>query len=354
MPKASEIYNSFDDSMGYGIVNYGASLARNSLQQNIGPVLSTIDQGSNESRGILQDAYRTAASAYAPQLSASYTALDAYFDALGLPRYAQGAEGFANASKELGNYDHQIGELQGQLNSATNDQQSALREIDYWNSQIRNTGSGNEKSKLAKYVADARNKLNAANAKLDPLKNQLNSLKAKKDKFSKTDPRLTKLTDPEERQAQVLKGLQDTPGYQFNLEEGIKATQSAAAAKGILNSGKTLKDLSNYSQNLANNTYQQYVGNLLNSNQLLNQYPQLAAAGTQRLGELQAQQVSNAAAAKAGVQQQYGTDLTDIELGRAAGLSSIYQSWKMGQQVQAAQNNQAKAYQAGANVGGVK
>lgn len=52
------------------------------------------------------------------------------------------------------------------------------------------------------------------------------------------------------------------PGYQFRLEQGLGAIQNSAAAKGILNSGGTLKDLQNYGQNLASQEY----GNVFNRN----------------------------------------------------------------------------------------
>ncbi len=46
------------------------------------------------------------------------------------------------------------------------------------------------------------------------------------------------------------------PGYQFQLEQGMKALQRSAAAKGTLNSGGTLKGLADYSGGLAATQYQ--------------------------------------------------------------------------------------------------
>ncbi len=46
------------------------------------------------------------------------------------------------------------------------------------------------------------------------------------------------------------------PGYQFQLQQGQQALQRSAAAKGMLNSGATLKGLDRYSQGLAATGYQ--------------------------------------------------------------------------------------------------
>lgn len=50
--------------------------------------------------------------------------------------------------------------------------------------------------------------------------------------------------------------LQMDPGYQFRLNEGMKAIQGSAAARGGLNSGATLKALERYGQDYASNEYQ--------------------------------------------------------------------------------------------------
>lgn len=45
------------------------------------------------------------------------------------------------------------------------------------------------------------------------------------------------------------------PGYQFRLSEGMKAINNAAAARGLGNSGATLKALAGYGQNVAAQEY---------------------------------------------------------------------------------------------------
>lgn len=51
------------------------------------------------------------------------------------------------------------------------------------------------------------------------------------------------------------------PGYQFQLDQGQQSMQRSAAAKGMLNSTGTMMDLNNYSQNMANTSYQQALNN---------------------------------------------------------------------------------------------
>ncbi len=67
-------------------------------------------------------------------------------------------------------------------------------------------------------------------------------------------------------QAPTLEQAQGQPGYQFAVTEGRKALENAAAAKGTLRTGGTLKDLFNWSNQAATQNY----GNVYNQN--LNTY----------------------------------------------------------------------------------
>jgi hypothetical protein len=49
--------------------------------------------------------------------------------------------------------------------------------------------------------------------------------------------------------------LEQTPGYQFQLQQGLKQTQSAAAARGLGVSGASLKGAAEYVKGLADTTY---------------------------------------------------------------------------------------------------
>jgi hypothetical protein len=63
--------------------------------------------------------------------------------------------------------------------------------------------------------------------------------------------------------APTLQQAQQTPGYQFRLQQGEQAVQNSAAARGGLLSGATLQDLLSYGQGLASSTYQQDYNNAL-------------------------------------------------------------------------------------------
>lgn len=54
---------------------------------------------------------------------------------------------------------------------------------------------------------------------------------------------------------------EQTPGYQFQLQQGLNATQNSAAGRGGLLSGRTLADLNNYAQGTAATNYQNTFNN---------------------------------------------------------------------------------------------
>ncbi len=70
--------------------------------------------------------------------------------------------------------------------------------------------------------------------------------------------------------------LQQTPGYNFNLTQGLKATQNAAAARGLGTSGAALKGAANYATGLADSTYQNQFSNAVTNKQ--NAYNMLSNA----------------------------------------------------------------------------
>lgn len=84
----------------------------------------------------------------------------------------------------------------------------------------------------------------------------------------------------------TMEGLAATPGYQFTLDQGLKAVQSSAAARGLGMSGAAMRGAADYASGKASETYNQQLTNALNINtQGLNIYgKQLAgyqAQGTQ-------------------------------------------------------------------------
>ena len=131
---------------------------------------------------------------------------------------------------------------------------------------------------------------------------------------------------PQMTQAQ----LEQTPGYQFTLAQGLKATQSAAAARGLGVSGSALKGAGTYATGLADKTYldqfnvaQQRFGDVLNLN-------------TAQQGNLQAQfgrlsdiaKTGESAAAQTGVAgtsaaSTGGNYLNQAGLAQAAGTTGV-------------------------------
>jgi hypothetical protein len=54
--------------------------------------------------------------------------------------------------------------------------------------------------------------------------------------------------------------LAKTPGYKFSLQQGLQGVENSASARGMQLSGATMKDLNNYAQGTAQQTYQQQLG----------------------------------------------------------------------------------------------
>jgi hypothetical protein len=98
--------------------------------------------------------------------------------------------------------------------------------------------------------------------------------------------------------------LAATPGYQFDLAQGLQATQNANAAQGKGISGQALQGAAQYATGLANNTlttqqgiFQQNLANVLNPTQNLSNLGQNSALG---VGQQGIQAVGNANALSVG------------------------------------------------------
>jgi hypothetical protein len=66
-----------------------------------------------------------------------------------------------------------------------------------------------------------------------------------------------------ETQQQALADFQTTPGYQFRMDEGIKALDRSAASRGLLRSGAQQKGITDFGQNIASEEYGNYMNSLL-------------------------------------------------------------------------------------------
>jgi hypothetical protein len=124
--------------------------------------------------------------------------------------------------------------------------------------------------------------------------------------------------------------LEQTPGYQFQRAQGLKAVQSAAAAKGLGVSGASLKGAATFATGLADANYQQQFNNQqqkfvdinsLNTAQqgnVTNEYNRLSGLST--LGANAGAAVGTQGTALA---NQAGNALTNAGVAQAQGLKGL-------------------------------
>ena len=78
--------------------------------------------------------------------------------------------------------------------------------------------------------------------------------------------------------------LEQTPGYQFTLQQGLESTQNGAAARGLGTSGAANKAAASYATGLANDTYQnQFQDTLATAQQQNANASTYGTAGTNQL-----------------------------------------------------------------------
>jgi len=185
---------------------------------------------------------------------------------------------------------------------------------------MKNNFSATSGMPLPKVLSDVSNKL-------DPI-----GLFGKKKKSAlQVDPRIQQYQDyltnfkPGDRPQEATPlnyfnntfGIDDfekDPGYQFRMDEGTKAIENSAAARGGLLSGATLKAINKYGQDFASNEY----GNAYNrfNNDLSTRFNRLASLSG--FGQTAANTIDNAGmntAARIGENQ--------LQIGNARAASSI-------------------------------
>lgn len=97
-----------------------------------------------------------------------------------------------------------------------------------------------------------------------------------------------------------MEWLRQTPGYQHQLGEGLRALQQQAGARGMRLAGPTMQGITDYAQNVASDYYQNY----------LNQLAGLWGGGQQTAAQLGGQALQGgqqAALAQAGIGQALGS-----------------------------------------------
>ena len=139
----------------------------------------------------------------------------------------------------------------------------------------------------------------------------------------------------QEFQAPTAAQAAATPGYQFQLQQGMNALQNSAAARGGLLSGNTAEALQNYGQGLADSTYQQTYNNALGQyqtaynqfqNNQQNQFNRLGALSG--VGQTAAGQLNSAgqqaASNIAGISQNAGAQIGQSAQNAGAATASGY------------------------------
>lgn len=139
---------------------------------------------------------------------------------------------------------------------------------------------------------------------------------------------LQRLTNPVHMNENML---QNTPGYQFNLTQGLKSVQNSAAARGLGISGAAMKGASSYATGLADSTYQNQFNNTWTNRN--NEYNMLS--GQAGIGQSAAANVANSGT-------QVGQGIAQNTIGAGNAQAAAYNS--IGSAVGGAANSVASAY----------
>jgi hypothetical protein len=118
--------------------------------------------------------------------------------------------------------------------------------------------------------------------------------------------------------------LQNLPGYQFQMNQGVQALDRSAASKGLLNSGAQEKALTAYGQGLGSS----YLGNYVQGLNGIAQMGQASAgqqavAGMNTANQVGANQIGAGNAAAAGYVNQ-GNAISGL-MQNGIGLYGMYQ-----------------------------
>lgn len=128
-----------------------------------------------------------------------------------------------------------------------------------------------------------------------------------------------------------LAELQATPGYQFQLEQGLQGVNNSAAARGGLLSGANMKAINDYAQGQASTGYQNAwdraqnaYQNAFNRNQQKFSNLQSMANNGQNAAQTQGGWAMDVGKSLAGVSQSYGNNMSNLALGQGQINSNMY------------------------------
>ena len=111
----------------------------------------------------------------------------------------------------------------------------------------------------------------------------------------------------------AFKQYQDSSGFQFRMDRGMEGITGSRAARGILNSGASSKELMSFGQDIASEEFSNYMGQL----------SQEAGAGLEAAG-LTGQAGGQAGEAAAAVQEEGQENVALGVGGLLKGLGSIF------------------------------
>ncbi len=110
---------------------------------------------------------------------------------------------------------------------------------------------------------------------------------------------------------QMVQAMQNMPGYQFQLQQGLEAAQNGFAAKGLGSSGAAMKGAAQYASGLADSNYQNFFNNNLSATQL-----------GANAASLQSQNASNLTTAGANALMGSSTNAASLGMAGAAATAS--------------------------------
>ena len=109
-------------------------------------------------------------------------------------------------------------------------------------------------------------------------------------------------------------------GYEFRLGEGLDAIEGSRAARGILSSGASAKELTRFGQDFASQEYQNYLDQITRQAQLQGNIAQRGLGAATAVGSAGSQ----AGGGAAGAQQQGTQNIVSGIGGLARGIRSIF------------------------------
>jgi hypothetical protein len=127
-----------------------------------------------------------------------------------------------------------------------------------------------------------------------------------------------------------MKQFEADPGYNFRMAEGMKALERSAAARGLLQSGGTLKGIQQYGQNLASSEYENAFSRYLSQREArMDPYRYLTGLG-QGTAVGQASNIGSSGAALAEIAAQRGNVNAAQAAGTAGAIGNAFGSAAQG------------------------